>query len=132
MTMVEWAVFTATVPVRVEQLAMIRARVRGWADCKIGHHARHDVVWAASEALSSAVDHLRARRGGGSAEATVTLHVDSEVLVLTARDHLAWTDDGRVPGSVDGLRVMREITDRMSLTTDPDTDVSTLVAVSAR
>ncbi|GLZ36663.1 hypothetical protein Acsp05_02880 [Actinokineospora sp. NBRC 105648] len=131
--MVEWAVFTATVPVRVEQLALIRARVRGWmADCKITHRTRHDVVWAASEALSSAIDHLRSRRGGGSAEATVTLHVDSEVLVLTARDHFAWTDPGRDPGMVDGLRVMREVADRMSLTTDPDTDVSTLVAVFPR
>ncbi|GLZ43664.1 hypothetical protein Acsp05_72880 [Actinokineospora sp. NBRC 105648] len=131
--MVEWAVFTATVPVRVEQLALMRVRVRGWvADSKITDHARHDVVWAASEAVSSAIDHLRARRGGGVAEATVTLHVDAEVLVLTARDHFAWTDPGRDPGSIDSLMVMREMTDRMSLTTDPDTDVSTLIAVFLR
>ncbi|WP_253837976.1 ATP-binding protein [Actinokineospora globicatena] len=129
--MIEWAVFTARVPVRVEQLASIRARVRGWmADCAITHHARHDVVWAASEALSSAIDHLRGRPGSTGSEATLTLHVDPDVVVLTATDHFAWTDPG--PAAVDGLRVIGEVTDRVTLTTDPDTRVSTLVAVFPR
>ncbi|WP_157440322.1 ATP-binding protein [Actinokineospora inagensis] len=118
------AVFTATVPTRAEQLAPLRHRIRRWLTrCRVPAAVRGDVVLAAHEAVSDAIDQPRS-----GDPTTVTLHWDEEVVVLTAIDHFTWTARA---AAVDGpgerrLRVITRVAARVDL--DVDADRGTLTA----
>ncbi|RLK58129.1 ATP-binding protein [Actinokineospora cianjurensis] len=118
------AVFSTTVPARAEQLAPLRGRIRGWlAGLRVPTAVRQDVVLAAHEAISDAIDQPRDDR-----DATVTLHWDRDVVVLTAVDHFTWTaraQHGEHPGER-RLRVISRVAERVDL--DIDADRGTLTA----
>ncbi|MCP2272754.1 Histidine kinase-like ATPase domain-containing protein [Actinokineospora diospyrosa] len=118
------AVFSTTVPARAEHLAPLRRRVRRWlAHCRVPAPVRQDVVLAAHEALSDAID-----QPGAGERTTVTLHCDRDGVVLTAVDHFTWTaraHRGDDPGER-RLRVIARVAERVDL--DVGADGGTLTA----
>ncbi|GLW79183.1 ATP-binding protein [Actinokineospora globicatena] len=121
------AVFSTTVPARAEHLAPLRRRVWGWLDgLRVPTPVRQDVVLAAHEALSDAIDQPREGR-----DTTVSLLWDREVVVLTAVDHFTWTaraQHGDQPGER-RLRAIARIAERVDL--DVDDEQGTLTAYFA-
>ncbi|PPK67066.1 ATP-binding protein [Actinokineospora auranticolor] len=112
----EPAVFSTTVPARAEQLAPLRRTLRGWLTSRrVPRPVRHDVVLAAHEAVSDAID-----QGGADRGTTVTLHLDHEVLVLTAVDHFTWTATAHPTQADRGLRVISRVAERVDLSVDDD------------
>ena len=91
----DMALYTLKVPRRVPWLGPTRARVRRLLRaCAVSPHVLDGVVWVLDAALSSAIDHLaRHPRDDNGGLAEVCLHIDEEVVVLTAVDHFTWSLD---------------------------------------
>jgi anti-sigma regulatory factor (Ser/Thr protein kinase) len=120
--MVEISTFTYTIPDRIEALPKLRAALRVWlADVGVDPKAREDVVLAAWEICTNAVEHPVDPE---ETEVTVNGWASPHGVRIAVHDSGAWRETLRRPGRGLGLRLARAMTDRLLILTGrPGTDV---------
>ncbi|WP_424185460.1 hypothetical protein ACOBQX_26725 [Actinokineospora sp. G85] len=116
----DMALYTLSVPRQVGWLRPARKRAQTWLLARaVAAEVRDAVVWVLDAALSSSIDHLmRNPRTDDGSTAEVALHVDDDVVVLTATDHFTWNLDTIATDGVqaDEWRTMAGYADQISLT----------------
>ncbi len=109
-----------TFPPDPAQLAHVRATLRSWLSrCGLSRRAATDVLIAAGEACSNAIEHGLRNAGG---QIRLTAEVSVTRLRLTIRDTGRWQPDQRrgEPYRGYGLRLMRTLMHRVDIHRTPD------------
>ncbi|HEX8761044.1 MAG TPA: SpoIIE family protein phosphatase [Pseudonocardiaceae bacterium] len=108
---------TATVPARLEQLAPLRRTLRQWLTATaVDQHTAQELVLAAGEAVTNAVEHAYLDSEPGSVELTVSR--DAEELHLEVRDHGRWRTIPAPGPRGRGLKMMDKLTDAVTVDID--------------
>lgn len=100
-------------PPRADALAAARGALRSWlAVAGVDAETARDIVLAANEALSNAVEH-----GSTSAHTIVTLQADAvdAWIVVEVRDRGHWLERPPDPHRGRGLQVMRAVIDEVDI-----------------
>ncbi|WP_197522908.1 hypothetical protein [Actinokineospora pegani] len=131
----DMALYTLSVPRQVGSLRPARKRAQAWLHARaVAAEVRDAVVWVLDAALSSSIDHLiRNPRVDDGSEAEVALHIDDDVVVLTATNHFTWSLDTIATDGVqaDEWRTMVGYADQISLTDIGDPDPGTAATFTA-
>jgi PAS domain S-box-containing protein len=108
---------TATVPARPEQLAILRRTLRQWLSATAAdQNTAHELLLAAGEAVTNAVEHAYLDSEPGSVELTVSRY--AEELHLEIRDHGRWRTIPAPGPRGRGLKMMKKLTDAVTVDID--------------
>jgi anti-sigma regulatory factor (Ser/Thr protein kinase) len=108
---------TVTVPARLEQLARLRRTLRQWLTATaVDQDTAYELVLAAGEAVTNAVEHAYLDSEPGNVELTVSRH--AEELQLEVRDHGRWRTIPAPGPRGRGLKMMEKLTDAVTVDID--------------